>query len=240
MLTRFVDALSGEGGEALCRTIRERFKAALVDEFQDTDPVQYSIFQKIYDGKKMPVFFVGDPKQSIYGFRGADVFTYVDAAQTVPNQFTLGKNWRSTTDLVRAVNALFELNERPFILDGIPFEPVEAAGECASEPLTINGVREPPLKLWLAIQEEPIKKEYSDRLLPEAVAAEIARLLDGNAKIGDRKIQSWDIAVLVSKNQEARLVQDALTILGSQVSSTVPRMSFNRLKRLSWNTSWPR
>ena len=214
MLTRFVAALSGEGGEVLCRTIRERFKAALVDEFQDTDPVQYSVFQKIYDGKKMPVFFVGDPKQSIYGFRGADVFTYVDAAQTVPNQFTLGKNWRSTTDLVRAVNTLFKLNECPFILDGIPFEPVEAAGVCASEPLTVNGKREPPLKVWLAIHEEPIKKEYSDRLLPEAVAAEIARLLGVNAKIGDRKIQSWDIAVLVSKNQEARLVQDALTILG--------------------------
>ena len=70
--------LSGEGGEALSQAIRERFKAALVDEFQDTDPVQYSIFQKIYGGNKMPVFFVGDPKQAIYGFRGADVFTYID------------------------------------------------------------------------------------------------------------------------------------------------------------------
>ena len=143
----------------LSGAIRERFKAALVDEFQDTDPVQYSIFQKIYGGKKMPVFFVGDPKQAIYGFRGADVFTYIAAAAAAPNQFTLGKNWRSTTDLVRAVNTLFELNERPFILDGIPFEPVEAAGECDLEPLTVNGVREPPLKLWLAIEEEPIKKE---------------------------------------------------------------------------------
>ena len=130
MLTRFDEALSGEGGEVLACAIRERFKAALVDEFQDTDPVQYSIFQKIYGGRKMPVFFVGDPKQAIYGFRGADVFTYIAAAAAAPNQFTLGKNWRSTTDLVRAVNTLFKLNERPFILDGIPFEPVKAAGEC--------------------------------------------------------------------------------------------------------------
>ena len=213
MLTRFDEALSGEGGELLSGAIRERFKAALVDEFQDTDPVQYSIFQKIYGGQKMPVFFVGDPKQSIYGFRGADVFTYIAAAAAAPNQFTLGKNWRSTTDLVRAVNTLFALNERPFILDGIPFEPVEAVGECDHEPLTVNGVREPPLKLWLAIEEEPIKKEEADRLLPEAVAAEIARLLSGNAKIGERKVQPWDIAVLVSKNQEARIMQDALTNL---------------------------
>jgi exodeoxyribonuclease V beta subunit len=213
MLTRLDEALSGEGGEVLSRSIRGRFKAALVDEFQDTDPVQYSIFQKIYGGKKMPVFFVGDPKQAIYGFRGADVFTYIAAAAAAPNQFTLGKNWRSTTDLVRAVNTLFKLNECPFILDGIPFEPVKAAGECDLAPLTVNGVREPPLKLWLAIEEEPIKKEDADWLLPQAVAAEIARLLNGNANIGERKVQPWDIAVLVSKNQEARVMQDALTDL---------------------------
>jgi exodeoxyribonuclease V beta subunit len=213
MLTRLDEALSGEGGEALSQAIRERFKAALVDEFQDTDPVQYSIFQKIYGGKKMPVFFVGDPKQAIYGFRGADVFTYIDASAAAPNQFTLGKNWRSTTDLVRAVNTLFKLNERPFILDGIPFEPVQAAGECDQEPLTVDGVREPPLKLWLAIEDEPIKRENADSLLPRAVAGEIARLLNGDVKIGERKVQPWDIAILVSRNQEAQFTQEALTRL---------------------------
>ena len=210
MLTRLDEALSREGGEALSQAIRERFKAALVDEFQDTDPVQYSIYQKIYGGKKMPVFFVGDPKQAIYGFRGADVFTYIGASAAAPNQFTLGKNWRSTTDLVRAVNALFKLNERPFILDGIPFEPVKAAGECDQEPLTTDGAGDPPLKLWLAIQDEPIKREDADWLLPQAVATEIARLLNGNVKIGERKVQPWDIAVLVSRNQEAQVTQEFL------------------------------
>ena len=213
MLTRLDEALSREGREALSQAIRERFKAALVDEFQDTDPVQYSIFQKIYGGKKMPVFFVGDPKQAIYGFRGADVFTYIEASAAAPNQFTLGKNWRSTTDLVRAVNILFKLNERPFILDGIPFEPVQAAGECDREPLTVDGVREPPLKLWLAIEDGPIKREEADRRLPQAVATEIARLLNGNVKIGERKVQPWDIAVLVSRNQEAQVTQEFLADL---------------------------
>jgi exodeoxyribonuclease V beta subunit len=210
LLTRFDEALSGEGGEALARAIRSRFKAALVDEFQDTDPVQYSIFRKIYGGQNSPVFFVGDPKQAIYGFRGADVFTYIGAAEAAPNQFTLGKNWRSTSDLVRAVNSLFQCNERPFILNGIPFEPVEAAGECDGEPLTVNGEEEPPFKLWLAIQEAPIRRADADLLLTQSVAAEIARLLNGQAKIGERKVQPWDIAVLVSRNQEARLMQDAL------------------------------
>ena len=210
LLTRFDEALNGEGGDALARVIRARFKAALVDEFQDTDPVQYAIFQKIYGGQKSPVFFVGDPKQAIYGFRGADVFTYIGAAAAAPNQFTLGKNWRSSSDLVRAVNTLFKINERPFILDGIPFEPVEAAGECDTEPLTINGEQEPPFKLWLAFQEAPIRKNDADSLLTQAVAAEIARLLSGIAKIGERKVQPWDIAVLVSRNKEAHLMQAAL------------------------------
>jgi exodeoxyribonuclease V beta subunit len=212
LLTRLDEALGGEGGEALAVAIRERFKAALVDEFQDTDPVQYSIFQKIY-GRERPVYFVGDPKQAIYGFRGADVFTYITAAAAAPHQFTLGKNWRSTTDLVRAVNTLFNLSARPFILDGIPFEPVQAAGECDREPLTVNGIKEPPLKLWLAIEAGSIKKEDADELLSQSVAAEIARLLDGRAAIGARQVQPWDIAVLVSRNEEARIMQEALTSL---------------------------
>jgi exodeoxyribonuclease V beta subunit len=212
LLTRLDEALSGEGGEALATAIRERFKAALVDEFQDTDPVQYSIFQKIY-GPKRPVYFVGDPKQAIYGFRGADVFTYITAAAAAPNQFTLGKNWRSTTDLVRAVNALFKLSARPFILDGIPFEPVQAAGECDREPLTVNGTKEPALKVWLAIEGGPLNKEAADGMLSQAVAAEIARLLNGKATIGARQVRPWDIAVLVSRNEEARIMQEALTSL---------------------------
>ena len=209
LLMRLDEALDGEGGEALAVAIRERFKAALVDEFQDTDPVQYSIFEKIY-GRNRPVYFVGDPKQAIYGFRGADVFTYIAAAAAAPNQFTLGKNWRSTSELVRAVNTLFQLSARPFILDGIPFEPVRAAGECDREPLTVNGTKEPALKVWLAIEAEPIKKEDADGLLSQAVAAEIARLLNGNAMIGARQVQPWDIAVLVSRNDEARIMQEAL------------------------------
>jgi exodeoxyribonuclease V beta subunit len=213
LLTRFDEALTGDSGEVLARAIRDRFKAALVDEFQDTDPVQYSIFQKIYGGKGMRVFFVGDPKQAIYGFRGADVFTYIQAAAAAPKQFTLGKNWRSTTELVSAVNSLFKMSERPFILQGIPFEPVEAAGKCDQEALTVSGVKEPPLKIWLAIQEEPIKREEAARLLPQSVAAEIARLLDGKATIGKEKVHPWDIAVLVSRNEEARIMQDALTFL---------------------------
>src|SRR5437879_3718867 len=69
MLTRLDEALRGERGKELRKSLRERFAVALVDEFQDTDPVQYSIFSQIYGGSDRSVFFIGDPKQAIYGFQ---------------------------------------------------------------------------------------------------------------------------------------------------------------------------
>ena len=70
-------------------SIRAKYRAALVDEFQDTDPVQYSIFERIYQASDATVAFIGDPKQAIYAFRGADVFTYLNAARDTKRQFTL-------------------------------------------------------------------------------------------------------------------------------------------------------
>jgi hypothetical protein len=95
----------------------------LIDEFQDTDPVQYSIFSRIYDGSSAPVAFIGDPKQAIYAFRGADVFTYMKAASAATEQFTLTTNWRSETRLIDAVNTIFD-REKPFLLDEIKFDRV--------------------------------------------------------------------------------------------------------------------
>ena len=95
------------GGNELRKSLRERFTVALVDEFQDTDPVQYSIFSQIYGGSDTSVFFIGDPKQAIYGFRGADVFTYLKAAKIANRRYTLRQNWRSEAKLVDGVNAIF-------------------------------------------------------------------------------------------------------------------------------------
>ena len=102
LLTRLDEALRGPGGSALAESIRQKYRAALVDEFQDTDPVQYSIFDRIYQGSDATVALIGDPKQAIYAFRGADVFTYLNASRATRRQFTLRKNWRSESGLVRA------------------------------------------------------------------------------------------------------------------------------------------
>src|SRR6185436_8804244 len=100
LLQALSQALSGPGGDALARTLAARVPVALIDEFQDTDPVQYGIFRRIYAGEDTCLCLIGDPKQSIYGFRGADVFSYVEAAREAGDaRHTLEVNWRSDPSL---------------------------------------------------------------------------------------------------------------------------------------------
>src|SRR5437660_10432598 len=119
MLTRLDQALRGEQGKQLRKSLLERFTVALVDEFQDTDPVQYSIFSQIYGGSDRSVFFIGDPKQAIYGFRGANVFTYLEAAKVPNRRYTLRRNWRSEAKLVNGVSTTFSRHDDPFVIASI-------------------------------------------------------------------------------------------------------------------------
>jgi len=203
MLTRLDEALRGERGKDLRKTLRERFTVALVDEFQDTDPVQYSIFSQIYGGSDRSVFFIGDPKQAIYGFRGADVFTYLEAAKVANRRYTLERNWRSEAKLLDGVTTMFSRRDGPFVIESIDLSPVTASGKADAEPLTIGGRRDQPLRFWIASTEDKARVE-------EAVAAEIASLLAGETKIGARKIEPRDIAVLVNNNTQPGWVQRAL------------------------------
>jgi exodeoxyribonuclease V beta subunit len=94
LLLNLQEALTGSRGDWLVGKLREQFPAALIDEFQDTDPVQYASFSRIYADSGLPVFLVGDPKQAIYSFRGADIFTYLQAKSNAEHEYTLGTNWR--------------------------------------------------------------------------------------------------------------------------------------------------
>ena len=100
LLLNLHHALHSVGGEALCEKIRATYQVAMLDEFQDTDPVQYEIFKAIYSSGINPVFLVGDPKQAIYSFRGADIFAYIRARNDVSNRFTLQTNHRAAPGLV--------------------------------------------------------------------------------------------------------------------------------------------
>ena len=95
LLTRLHSALAGTGGPALAALLRRQYAAALIDEFQDTDPLQYEIFSRVFTGPENYLFLIGDPKQAIYGFRGADIFTYLKASQHSDQAYTLKENWRS-------------------------------------------------------------------------------------------------------------------------------------------------
>jgi exodeoxyribonuclease V beta subunit len=103
MLSRLDAALCSENGEALAAAIRARFPVAMIDEFQDTDPQQYRIFRRIW--RQQPdtaLLLIGDPKQAIYAFRGADIFTYMKARSEVDAHYTLDTNWRSSPAWWRA------------------------------------------------------------------------------------------------------------------------------------------
>ena len=204
-------------GPALIKTLQERYAAALIDEFQDTDPVQYEIFHRIYAGTGQPVFLVGDPKQAIYSFRGADIFAYLTARRDTPRQHTLDVNWRSDPRLLAALNAIFgAVKDQPFLFDGIPFHDAIAAPRPQREPLLIQGRREPPLQLWLLAADGsgPINKGFASEQAVQATAAEIARLLNlgarGQAQLGDRPLAGGDIAVLVRSHWQGRLMRRQL------------------------------
>ena len=121
----------GPDGESLRVGLRESFDAALIDEFQDTDPVQFKIFSKLFGEEKSHwLFLIGDPKQSIYRFRGADLEAYFDFAEkTNAMKYSLDTNFRATTPLVKSVNAFFAESEDPFLHPELPFFPLTQTAE---------------------------------------------------------------------------------------------------------------
>jgi exodeoxyribonuclease V beta subunit len=225
LLTRLRDALEKEGGEILAEAVRARYRAALIDEFQDTDPVQYAVFKNIFHRAGHLLFLIGDPKQAIYGFRGADLFTYMGALEDVDYRFTLAENWRSEPALVEAVNVIFSKASTPFIYDRIAFEEVAPGRNDNIPQLHPGSEPEPPFRIWFVDSKEfstardkGISKEDARDAIGRAVAGEISRLLrfhgDSPAGWDEKPLREADMAVLVRTNREAFLIQQALRELG--------------------------
>ncbi len=217
-------ALEAESGAALAEKLRQRYKAAMIDEFQDTDPLQWNIFKRLGAEQDYPLFLIGDPKQAIYSFRGADVFAYLNAGKNVmPDKMhTLGTNFRSDAALVKAVSALFAASSDPFICQEIPFHEV-GSGRSGNDRLLINSVPDAePLKVWIYSRSDETKTELkpvATRSIVSAVAGEIAGLLEpGRVSIQasgqERPLKPGDIALLVKAHKQAEKVQEALLALG--------------------------
>ncbi len=226
LLAEVQRAVTGPAGERISALLRVRFPVALIDEFQDTDPLQWDIFHTLWaEAPDTSLFLVGDPKQAIYGFRGGDVFTYFRARRMVAAQaasFGMTTNWRASSALVTTLNRLFGETANPFLHEeGIQYHPVAAAGKTDERPLRLAGVEPAPVQFWLLERNEGqkiiFKGEASERFAM-ACAAEISRLLNlalqGEAMIGDEALRPADIAVLVRTNDDAALLCRHLAAAG--------------------------
>jgi exodeoxyribonuclease V beta subunit len=241
LLSRLDAALRGPHGGNLAAAIRTQFPVAMIDEFQDTDPLQYRIFDAVYrvaaDAPDTGLILIGDPKQAIYAFRGADIHTYLHARRaTAGRHHTLGTNYRSTHAMVAAVNRVFAraeedpAGEGAFLLRGaadnpVPFFSVRAEGRV--ERFLLDGAEAPALTCWLLDDGEALSKTAYVQRLAQACADEIAGLLQraaqgraGLASGGDGSGAAWralhpgDIAVLVNNGKEAVRVREALAAGG--------------------------
>lgn len=215
LLTHLANALKGKQSEKLINELRQRFQAALIDEFQDTDNKQWHIFSSIFSADSHHLIMVGDPKQAIYKFRGADIYSYLAAQRQAQFRYTLARNWRSHPNLVKAVNCLFQ-RENAFLLPEINFLASQPALIEQEGALTHNGNNLSTMMLW-QLPESGSTTGYwqsgqAAQLIRTSVVNEIIELLTGAYALQpeNRKILPQDIAILVRSNQQAREYQEAL------------------------------
>ncbi|HEY0332263.1 MAG TPA: exodeoxyribonuclease V subunit beta [Stenotrophomonas sp.] len=228
------NALQSPQAEVLARQLRTQYAIALVDEFQDTDDRQWSIFSNVFGegpvarevGLAPALLLIGDPKQAIYGFRGGDVRTYLAAARTAEAAPPLAYNFRSRPALLASIDAMYaQAGSQAFQTDGIAFHPVQPGTQRLDTDLQRDGTAAPALTLWQA-PEPPVAKGKQkpwnvgpslEQCTSACVAAIHGWLSDGRARtatINGRAVQAGDIAVLVRDHKQAARIQQALGEVG--------------------------
>ena len=223
-------ALEGPYGVSFAKSLRNTFHAALIDEFQDTDPVQYDIFRKVFlADSSVPVFFVGDPKQAIYAFRGGDIFTYRDAAQGVPSErkYYLDTNYRSTPRLMDAVNAIFRDANGGFTFGDSEIDYPRDINSTDKEALKVGGVDDPaPFRF--------IKVRGNEAQMDRALAQEVVKTLNEYQGV----LSPRDIAILVFKNSHAKGIMSVLRQCGVPCVMQKPGNVFTRVSGNYGNTTY--
>lgn len=238
LLGNLYEALMQTGGTSLATQLAERYPVALIDEFQDTDPLQFAIFQQIYRQGNQPssdqnthsLFLVGDPKQAIYSFRQADLRTYLQARHYADHRFYLPDNQRSSATLIQAVNQIFSQHDHPFMLPNLAFQPV-GFGQKPRGTLYDQRVKtshtphtSTALHCWQLPHDEPVDKSLAQRLAAAACAQEMADLLSASEQglvristpdgTASHPLQPGDMAVLVRTNEQGRQMKAALAEVG--------------------------
>jgi exodeoxyribonuclease V beta subunit len=243
LLVYLRDALTHpETGEDACQRIRSRYAIVLVDEFQDTDPVQWEILECAFHGHRTLVL-IGDPKQAIYAFRGADVVTYLLAKRSAKSEATLGMNWRSDRPLVRGL--LHVLGDTALGDADIMVRDVDAAhpdpsllGAPVAAPVRIRRV--PRSEFGVAVNAK-VTVGQARPYVARDVAADIVQLLSSGAEVVERDgrrrpLEAADIAVLVRRNDDGAAVRDALDAVDVPVVLTATTSVFGSEAADHWLT----
>jgi len=228
LLTRLDASLSGEAGPATAARLRDRYDVVLVDEFQDTDPVQWEIMQRAFGAGGVVLVLIADPKQAIYAFRGADVYAYLEAAHGAAGRATLSVNWRSDQPLIDAYDALFAGVTLGH--EGIAYRRVKAApanrtarlsGAPVKQPLRVRAVARGSVAQTRGgyAQVQAARQHVADDLAADLAAllasgAQIERRAEDGSAIGRRPVRPADVAVLVPTNRNAALIRTGLEEAG--------------------------
>mgnify|MGYP003768072895 CR=1 FL=1 len=220
LIARVHAGLAGAHGTALADALFAAYPAALIDEFQDTDPRQYDIFDRIYRDRGLLVM-IGDPKQAIYGFRGGDVAAYLRAREGTPVRRSIARNFRSSAAYVAALNALYALAGDGFAHAAIRYVPVAASDRLTDTPYRHGGQAASPLVLHVVaplIRENgkpDVGSTSNEPRLLALCADRIAGLLnDPHARLGERRVRPGDIAVLLPTNRAIRALREQLVARG--------------------------
>ena len=212
LLSQLADALERADAPAR-RRMQHRWKFVLIDEFQDTDPVQWEVFQRAFSATTTMVL-IGDPKQAIYAFRGGDVVTYLQAAASAATTQTLGVNWRSDKPLLDAVHAVLQgarLGDERIVVHPVEAHLAESRLEGAGAPFRLRVVRR--AELGKGPRSRPPVALWRDHVITDT-AHDIKRLIESRATFEGRELRPGDIAVLAARRNELEAVQQALADVG--------------------------
>jgi exodeoxyribonuclease V beta subunit len=222
LLLRARDALADDAsGAAACRRLRERYRVVLVDEFQDTDPVQWEVFRRAFHGAG-PLVLIGDPKQAIYAFRGADVRAYLAARAAATERATLDTNWRSDARVIDGLATLFRgaaLGDERIVVGSVRAGHAEPGMGPAAEPCPVE-LRVLPRDGLRQNRNGTVPVDVARPVVAADVAVQVRTLLASGSTVvprhggAPRPLGAGDVAVLVRTKLQADLVRDALLTAG--------------------------
>ncbi len=203
LIFNLANALKGDKSTFLKEQVQAKYQAALIDEFQDTDADQWYIFSSFFVAPKPQpathyLYLIGDPKQAIYKFRGADIYAYLAASKACDQHYTLDTNWRSVPNMVTAVNDLFKNHDNPFNMQELAFRPVEAGR---------TGKEEEPAMHWWQMPTQANNKPWN---MPEATSQIQAMVIQQIEQMLADGATPKDFAVLVRSNKSAEVYQQVL------------------------------